>query len=249
MAPEVPVTVTVCVTGIPPPPPPPLALPPAQAVRQVAAISPANSSRTLIQRDGKYRRRRPNPSSVNPRIPASAICSGALEFNGDGKYFIRSADVAAAEELAFSVSVTVCAVPGTRLTEALEKLHVTPAGRFEQVRATVPVNPEVPGPALLGLNTTSVIPDEPGATDTAAGFSNRLNCPFTAVSLGHTAANAAASTEPSPVAMSYPVPALQHDITPAPPVLPVQFGLPATQTTALLPVVTSWKAAGVVCTV
>ena len=148
--------------------------------------------------------------------------------------------VAAAEELAFSVSVTVCAAPGTKLTEAFEKLHVTPAGRFEHVKFTVPVNPGLPGPVLLGLNTTEVVPEPPGATVTAFGFSTRLNCPFTAVSFGQTAPSAAASTEPSPVAMSYPVPALQQDITPYPPApFEMQFGLPATHTTALLPVVTS----------
>jgi hypothetical protein len=126
----------------------------------------------------------------------------------------RAVVVAAAEELAFIVSVTVCAAPGTRLTEEFEKLHVTPAGRFEHVKTTVPVKPVIPGPELLGLNTTEVVPEPPGATVTAFGFSTRLNCAFTAVSFGHTAPSAAASTEPSPVAMSYPVPALQHDITP-----------------------------------
>ncbi len=210
--PEVPVTVTDCVTGVPPPPA--LLPPPLQAVIAVAAISPPTSSNTAIQRDGKKRRFRPTPSSANPSIPANAIRTGDLESCGEGDDFIRATEVAAAEELALSVSVTVCAAPGVRLTDELEKLHVTPAGRFEHVKSTVPVNPEVPGPELLGLSTTDVVPVPPGVTLTVAGFRSRLNCPFTAISLGHTAARAAASTEPNPVAISYPLPALQQDITP-----------------------------------
>jgi len=146
---------------------------------------------------------------------------------------------AAAEEVAAIVTVKVCAVPGLSVTEEPgAKLQLTPAGKFVQVRFTVPLNPDVPAPAPLGLNTSCVLAEVPGLTVTVAGFKSRLKLPFTSVKRGQIPPIAAASTEPSPVASSYPLPAAQQDRT-YPEPLETQFGLPCWQTTALLPVVTS----------
>src|SRR5262249_4961188 len=69
----------------------------------------------------------------------------------------------------------------------------------------------------------------------AAGGVGATALQFTAI--------ANASTDPSPVARSYPVPALNPLSTPTLPAPVEQLGLPPLHGTAIVPVVTSWKTA------
>jgi len=110
--------------------------------------------------------------------------------------------VAAADVVAVNVRVTVCAVPGLNATEEPgEKLQLTPAGKFEQARFTVPLNPAtLSPPAPFEVKTTLVDWEAPGSTDIAGLSRSRLKLPFTLGSIGQIAATAALSTEPKPVA-------------------------------------------------
>ena len=102
----------------------------------------------------------------------------------------------------FRVSVTSCAVLGAIVTDALgAKLQVVLVGRFEQVSATVPVNPS------LGVNTSVTLVEPPAVMERffESGTMLKVGCVgFVVVVLiaGQTAPIAAASTEPSPVALS-----------------------------------------------
>ena len=194
---------------VPPPEPPDeiveLGLPEPHAVSAVAAINPNASNKTVIQPEEKKRRFRPAPKKNTPRIPAKAVCIGHSRRNGgeDG----CAIDVASAAAVAETVRVTFCCLPELSATDAGEKLQVTPAGRLEQAKLTVPAKLPV------GLNTMVSAPLLPGVTDTAEEFASRLKLGLMAVTFGHTAPIAPASTEPRPVASSYPEPALQQDMT------------------------------------
>lgn len=144
VVPEVPVTVTVLVDGLPPPPPPPpppvLGLLEPHAVKAPAPAMPATRRSTIIQPRGITRRRR-RPRSDRPKTPASAASAGQRSPSGPGRARL-------ADEPAVTVIDTFCAVPDARLTdEPGEKLQLAPEGRPEQVSVTEPLKP------LLGLST------------------------------------------------------------------------------------------------
>jgi hypothetical protein len=113
-----------------------------------------------------------------------------------------------------NVSVTFCDAPGVRAIDELgAKLQVTPGGRLAQAKLTVPLNPKLLlGPAPLALKTKIAVVEFPGLTDTVPDFESKLKLAFCAVIAGHAAPIAATSTEPRPVARSYPEPAAQQDM-------------------------------------
>ena len=178
-----------------PPPPPPVPLPPVEllpelhAVKAVAATRPNRRMKPANIFAGKKRRLRPAPRRNTPKTLANAVSMGQLRWNG-----FTGANRPAVLVLA-TVSVTFVATPEVRTTDPLgAKLHVVFAGRFEQVRVTVPVNP------VLGESTSFVVPDPPCGIVSEAGLASSVKFVLVAVTVGHIAASAAASTDPRPVA-------------------------------------------------
>ena len=79
--------------------------------------------------------------------------------------------------MAEKVRVTFWDAPGLRLTDDPgEKPQVIPAGRLEQARFTVPVNPSALfDPAPLGLNTRISATEPPEVIETDGEFATMVN--------------------------------------------------------------------------
>lgn len=104
---------------------------------------------------------------------------------------VTGLDVAAAEELAVRVSTSVSdTVPAA-------KLDVTPVGSPEAVNVTALLNPPV------GAMVMVLVPVPPAATETLVGEADSVKLGVDAAA--NAVINALTSSEPQPVASSYPV--------------------------------------------
>jgi len=147
----------------------------------------------------------PVPPTATDKVAGAAE---RVKLGGSAAVTVTATDVVALSEpeVPFTVTVTglvvtVAEAPAVRVSTSVSdapaaKLAVTPLGRPVAANVTVPVKP------FAGAMVTVLVAVPPWATDTLAGEAESVKLGVPAA--GYAVINAFASSEPQPVASSYP---------------------------------------------
>ena len=193
----------VLLDAVPPPP------------QLTSASEPTTNSNVIVSVATRFR----FPEALRLEAKQSAAMPPVIENKIPDGMFFETAEL-------FAMVKVAAPLPATELG-ATEQAVLVNDDETEQLSVTVPLNP------FTAVIVSASVAEAPFLNVSAVLAGVRLKSPVAPTPTGHDAASAPTSTVPSPVAMSYPIPALN-------PIVPVvQSGVPIVQGTLLSPLTMS----------